>query len=589
MAETREGSLIEQTGSAPRDESRESLELVRHLYLNGPIPILANIVSSSVLAAMVWDDVDAIIWGYWLGAQVMLASVRMGLVLAFKRDERKRTPSWWGGWFAVGALCSGCLWGLLPLFAMQTGSTFNVLSIMLVMYGMISGSVASNSAVYPAYLGYAVPAGGGLVFRLAMEGGDYGYLSGLMAVFLLVNLAFAWNHRSLVRSVIRKRLDNERLLKVLDERRRQAEKASRDKSRFLASVSHDLRQPLHALDLFHGSLAGRLSSEDQRELLELARRSSRSLAEMLGELMDVARLDAGKVEARLERLRLAPLMRECVEELRPLAVGKELSLHLRIPRGVCVETDPVLLKRILRNLLANAIQHTDTGGVLVGARRRGSTVRIEVHDTGPGIDEESLGKVFDEFYQVRNPERDREKGLGLGLAIVRRLAGLLGCEVEARSRFGRGSCFAVTMPVCESLMPCEETDVVGDDASLAGLFVVVVDDDRAILEGMRRRLRDWGCEVLLAEGGRALMEELGSHAYLQPDWVICDYRLRDGETGLDVVAAVRRHFGASLPAAIVSGDVHPDVRRAAEAAGCVFVEKPVEEGRLRGLLASAGD
>lgn len=345
---------------------------------------------------------------------------------------------------------------------------------------------------------------------------------------------------------------------------------------------------MHALDLFHGSLASQLDKDIQRELLDMARQSGRSLAEMLGELLDVARLDAGKVEVRRKRLRLAPLIRECAGELRPLAVDKGLSLRVRIPHGICVETDSVLLKRILRNLLTNAIQHTELGGVLIGARRRENRVRIEVYDTGPGIDAENLDKVFDEFYQVNNPERDREKGLGLGLAIVRRLAALLGCEVNVRSRPGRGSCFSVAMPVCEAMAPCEEAiDVAIDKVDLAGLFIMVVDDDRAILDGMRRLLRGWGCEVLLAEGGRELMDELSGHAYPAPDLVICDYRLRGGETGLDVVAAVRRHFGVGdLPAAIVSGDIQPEVNRAATAAHCTFLAKPMGERELKRLLVT---
>lgn len=455
----------------------------------------------------------------------------------------------------------------------------------LVMPGFGSAVTSgASSLIHTSWVaGSILPAASWFLLR----GGIMGAFGVAMLVGSVAMLAFGMGYGRIYRRNITLYIHNLALTEQLRRKIHVAEAANQEKSRFLAAVSHDLRQPLHALDLFHGSLASRLESEEQRELLELARQSSRSLAEMLGELMDVARLDAGKVVARRRRLRLAPLMRECVEELRPLAANKGLSLHLRVPPTVCVETDAVLLKRILRNLLANAIQHTETGGVLVGARRRGDRVRIEVHDTGPGIDEESLGRVFDEFYQVHNPERDREKGLGLGLAIVRRLAGLLGCEVEARSRPGKGSCFTVAMPVCEAPAPCGEADDVADGASLVGLFVVVVDDDRAILEGMRRLLRGWGCEVLLAEGSRALLEELGGRDYPAPDWLICDYRLRGGETGLDVVAAVRRHFGAPVPAAIVSGDVHPEVREAAQAADCVFVEKPIEEGGLRRLLASA--
>ncbi|MDQ6966702.1 MAG: hybrid sensor histidine kinase/response regulator, partial [Mariprofundaceae bacterium] len=326
-----------------------------------------------------------------------------------------------------------------------------------------------------------------------------------------------------------------------------------------------------------------------RQLLGMAVQSSHALGEMLGELMDIARLDADKIVASRKIVPLAPLLNDCVEELRPSAIEKGLSLRYFPPRKGCVDTDPVLLKRILRNLLANAIRHTESGGVLVGARLRGERMLIEVYDTGPGIGEDEIQYIFDEFYQVDNPERDREKGLGLGLAIVRRVAVMLGHEVYVKSRPGRGSCFSIAVPLCEAVSLCEPQvlDMAVENDDFTGLFVVVVDDDRLILQGMRSLLLDWGCEVLLAEGEDALLAELITHDYPKPDILISDYRLRGERTGLDVAASVRAHFDdAALPVVIISGDVHPDVQKKVEASDCRWLEKPVAGAALKRLLAS---
>jgi len=256
-----------------------------------------------------------------------------------------------------------------------------------------------------------------------------------------------------------------------------------------------------------------------------------------------------------------------------------------------IRTDPVLFKRIVRNLIANAIRHTGSGGVLVGARLRDGLARVEVYDTGPGIAEDDLQRIFDEFYQVNNPERDREKGLGLGLAIVRRIAAMLGHEIEVASRPGRGSRFSVIAPVCAVVEGCEAgAPNAAGVPDLAGLFVVVVDDDRMILEAMRGLLREWGCEVLLAESEGELMAELAAHAYPKPDLLVSDYRLRGARTGLDVVAAVRARFAdAALPAAIISGDMHTEVQNDARAAGCAWLGKPVAGPEMRRLLAAVAD
>ncbi len=571
-------------------ERREEALRVAHLYRNGLLTLTANSLAPLVVVVMLWPGGKHKFLIAWLLGSFALFFMRLLLFRAYRhaRADRLRRPQWWGWWFTLGSFLSGILWGLLPLFAMDAASSTNVLVIMLVVYGLIAGSISSNSVFYPAYVAFVLPAGLTLSAVLAEEGEAFHFLAGLLVLFLLVNLGFAWNHRKIVSDAIRQRLINRQLLLDVERKHRLAVKANRDKSRFLAAVSHDLRQPLHALDLFHGSLATRLTHEDQRHLLEMARQSSASLGEMLGELIDMARFDADKVVVSKQLVPLDALVEACARELRPLAEGKGLSLRVCTGQGGFVETDPVLLKRVLRNLLVNAVNHTENGGVLIGIRRSGRKVSIQVCDTGEGIPDGVLPHIFDAFYQAGNPERNREKGLGLGLSIVRHIADLLEYELSVSSRVGRGSCFKVIMPVVRlpSALPLEE-GAEPDSVDLSGRFFMVVDDDAHILKGIGTLLNAWGCEVLLAESDEALRARLVEQSCPKPDALICDYRLRDGHTGLDVVTEVRHHFKApQLPAVIVSGDLSDSIQDQVREAGCLWLEKPVRASVLKATLAS---
>jgi len=224
---------------------------------------------------------------------------------------------------------------------------------------------------------------------------------------------------------------------IAEQERNRAEKANTDKSRFLAATSHDLRQPLHALDLFLGGLKNRLQIEENRKILGNAQASSRALGDLLNALLDVSRLDAGEVTVHKQILTLQPLLQESCNELYPVAQAKGLTLKLRCADNLYINTDAILFTRVLRNYILNAIHYTQQGTILVGVRKRGSDVRLEVWDTGRGIDAKQQKHIFDEYYQIDNPERDSEKGLGLGLAIVKRLSDLLGHPIGFKSELGR--------------------------------------------------------------------------------------------------------------------------------------------------------
>lgn len=361
-----------------------------------------------------------------------------------------------------------------------------------------------------------------------------------------------------------------------------AERANHAKSRFLAAASHDLRQPMHALGLFVAELAERLRGSEHRMLIRQIEESVGAMEDLLDALLDMSKLDAGGVTARRSEFPLQPLLSRIVEDFAADALQRGLRLKLRSTE-LWVESDPVLLERIIINLLSNAVRYTQRGGVLVAARKWGSQVRIEVRDSGQGIPDEAHDMIFEEFYQLQNPARVRGHGLGLGLAIVRRLAGLLGHDVTIHSRVGRGSVFALELPWVGSRDRVQFEHPPEKTPEELSLFVVVIDDDPGSRTSVAGLLASWGCEVLcaatLSEARDAIRQREKA-----PALILCDFRLAAVATGIDVLDALLSEQKGDIAAALVTGDTDPQIRRMATARGYPVLHKPVRPARLRALI-----
>jgi signal transduction histidine kinase len=359
--------------------------------------------------------------------------------------------------------------------------------------------------------------------------------------------------------------------------------ANRAKSRFLAAASHDLRQPMHALGLFVSQLNNRIKDPENRHLTGRIEASVAALQGLLDALLDVSRLDAGVVTANLSDFRVRTVLERIENAFAPDASDRGLLFRVAHCR-LAVHSDPVLLERILINLVANALRYTESGGIVVGCRRRGDRARIEVWDTGVGIAPEQRQAIFQEFYQIGNPERDRQKGLGLGLSIAARLARLLGGRIEVHSVPGRGSVFAVEVPrAVEIRTPAAVRAPADFDERLQGALVLVVDDDALVCEALAGLMEQWGCTVVTAASGDQALAALAQQAR-RPDAVLCDYRLPADETGGDVIRRLRERHGADLPAALITGDTAPERMREAKQIGIPLLHKPVQPARLRALL-----
>jgi PAS domain S-box len=373
-----------------------------------------------------------------------------------------------------------------------------------------------------------------------------------------------------------------------------AETANRAKTRFLAAASHDLRQPIQAAALYAHVLRASLPSDPMaEEALELLKACIDNLNGMLSGLLDLSRLDAGAVDVRIVDFVPDALMQRLAAEFHGVAQVPGLELRC-VAASTPVATDPQLLERILRNLLSNAITHgapADTTGrrgrVLFGCRRRGSRVEFQVWDRGPGIPDDAQDSIFEEFRQLKNPERNPTQGFGLGLSIVSRIARLLGLEVSVRSTVGRGSVFSVTVPCGRAAQPVHSGAPSADADQgpwLKGRTVLLVEDDERVRRGLSMMLKRWGARVVDV----ASVEELAAalpRLPRRPHVMLTDYRLPGGATGGTVVELVRRRW--DVPGVIITGDTAPERLREARSLGCHLLCKPVEPAELVQALTRA--
>lgn len=391
------------------------------------------------------------------------------------------------------------------------------------------------------------------------------------------------------REILRQRI--EQATSALREKKDEAERANQDKSRFLAVASHDLRQPLHALGLYVSELRRQLAATPQQHLVEQVEQSVDALATLLNALLDISKLDAGAIIPQMQACDVVAMLRRVAGDYQMLAAIRNIRLVIH-PLDGYVMSDPLLLERILMNLVSNAIRYSHPDGcVLIACRRRGNQLRIEVRDNGIGISAADQINIFREFFQVNQPQLDSSKGQGLGLAIVDRLVKLLGIGIELRSAPGKGSLFALQIALHAGHPAAERSDrypvfVPGERNTellpLHGKHILVVDDDELVLTSTSTILAAWGGEVSSAGSLQEVQALLSGARHW--DLIISDYQLGVAETGLDVIAAVHARLGIQIPAILISGDTSPELLQLANSAGHHLIHKPVKPAKLRSLV-----
>jgi signal transduction histidine kinase/CheY-like chemotaxis protein len=492
----------------------------------------------------------------------------------------------WGGWFTAGTVTGGTTIGVGTILLLPAGNVQLELFALPVVFAVISGAVGAFAVFPPAFFSFFVAISWAPILWLLSRGDVLHLTMGVLYVLWFVTVAeVARRSGRDFLETLRLRFENHDLVGDLRREKAVAEEANAAKSRFLAAASHDLRQPVHALSLFVAAAQIQPINPETRSLLGHIDDSVNSLGRLFGGLLDISRLDAGVVEVNRLSFAVRPVIYNVFREFAAQAEEKNLQLRMRVP-DVAIHSDPLLFERIVRNVVANAVAYTTNGGVLIACRRRGEALRVEVWDTGWGIAPADQVQVFEEFYQVGNPERDRTRGVGLGLAIVKRLTTLLGHRLELRSQPGRGSCFAVEVPIAESgdAHPLSAQAESFAPVQRGSGLILVLDDELTIQIAMKTLLEGWGYRVLAAGSGDEMLDAIAT-ADEAPRLIICDYRLRDNETGTVVVDRLRAEFNDDIPAMLITGDTAPDRLREAEASGLLLLHKPVPNSKLRAAIA----
>lgn len=697
------GGISPQTGDEAGDNIVRAT-LIRNLYRQKPSGVLAHVITSGVLASLLWqhlDDHTKLL--AWMAALAIFVVIRSLSIVAFNRSSPSLAPNpaLWERLSTLFCGISGGLWALAPWLFMVPGETLSTLLITVIVMGLGAGAAISLAGHLPACFAFVLPTQLALIGALINSGTTEMFGLALLAGYALIaNLANSVSlHRELrdkiqlshdndllhrqaeennhlLRTTLdnmaqgialldgerRPQMSNRRLYELLevaepdphddpgplehssgDGRARlrelhrpsgrviefaeqplqtgqsvitvtditelkvherklrraldEAEQANRAKTRFLAAASHDMRQPIHALGLYFESLSQRAEAATLQPLILRIDDAIDAINSMLDALLDISKLDAGVIETNIVQIDLACLLERLASELQPLARAKGNQLRIR-PRKLYVRSDEVMLERVLRNLIANALRYTDDGRVLVGTRCRGDWVSIEVHDTGVGIPEAQQDEIFLEFRQLDNPSRDRGHGLGLGLAIVKRIVNLLDHRIELRSIAGRGSSFILRVPRgTEPVVTSHENSRAEAlrhrlDSGFKGRCVLLLDDDAAIVEAMCQLLDDWGLRVIAAQSieqaRAALAKALSSGT--PPEALLVDYRLRNKENGLQAIELLRADIKRSgfeqwqSPAALVTGDTGPERLRQAQDSGHSLLHKPVRPAALRSIL-----
>jgi len=531
------------------------------LFRQVPQAVLVSIVGGMALVAVFWHIQDQTVLIIWFIALLLEALLRLrsARVFSLGRIPASETSRWAIRWLWMSAT-AGAIWGTAGLHFYPSDSTVLQLVLVAVILAVAFGSLTLYASYTPALYIYLPLALFPIIWRMLVQQ-DPAYYTG--AAILLAVLAFtAFFGRNFGRTVagsVKSSFENEILVqqllaekRIAEDARRAAEAATRSKTKFFAAASHDLRQPLQAIGIYCSLLRKRAHGP----LVPLVRNLStgvETLSKLVEELLEISRLDSGAIQPQVESASLAELFLVLQREFIPLAAAKRLELRIR-PTRLSVMTDPLLLSRVLRNLLTNAIRYTARGGVLLAARRRGENVHIEVWDTGPGIHEQELGRVFEEFYRGESSKSEVGSasggaGFGLGLSIVRRICSVLGHQLTIRTRPGAGTMFRVAV-ARSAQAPARRTAASGSAESaiqpISGQCIVVLEDNEAILNSLTRLLRSWGANVISSTGFTgALVKRLGSDRRV--DLIIADQNLGGPIDGAEAVFRIRELVGVPVP------------------------------------------
>ena len=555
--------------------------MVEQMYFTVPI----NIAVSFLVGIVIAPNFGVINVALWV---IMGMTIGVGRVILFKRimpnylatQQYLKITKIIAGVLIIG----GLHWGLAAWFFLDPQDPNIFLFVAVAILGMVSASLANLSAIPILWLLYTSTVFIFVVARMIVLENWPVVVMGCLFVFGLWGLSRQLGQQIL--ASITKDFQNSELLEEIKKAKEKVEQTSLEKSRFMAATSHDLRQPLHAQGLLLAAMKGRIETDEQKNLLNKIIRSNKSLNLLFDSLLEISQLDANTIQVNKSHQSFFTLCEDLMSEFEPAAREKSLSLEL-VGNNCTVFSDPVLLKRIIRNLLSNAIKYTQHGGVILKLEHENEAVILSVIDTGIGIPESKYKAVFDEYVQLNNKTRDRNKGVGLGLALVKRMCALLKHRIELVSILDKGSCFTLTVPVGDSskIVKVEKEYHL---SNVKGLTIFVIDDEEPILDSMRILESDWECCFKLFssfEQAQLFSQSDGS----KPDVIVSDYRLSETMSGIDVITKLRTLYQCDIPALLISGDTDSKLLSEVQSSGLYMLHKPIDAEQLKAVIAILGN
>jgi signal transduction histidine kinase/CheY-like chemotaxis protein len=571
-------------------DARVLREQVAALYATMPASTAIDVLLAWGLCALLyWQTRDGGIF-IWLGLH-FIQVLRYPLIHAYFRDPHAAERSaFWARRHWRELLYYSITWGLAPWLFLPADSVPLTALVMLTMLGLCSGGVPSVAPRWPSVLAFIVPMTVGLITALAWRADTiHLFLAACAVLHVGATLHFAHAQHKLLTTALATRFEKEALADALAHQVQITQQASEEKTRFFAAASHDLRQPLHAVALFGVVLERELQGHASQPHAQRLMRAVNALSGSLDTMLDVSQLDAGVVPSQPQAVPLRGVLLAVQALAATRADARALQLRVRTT-PLWVRTDPQLLQRLLVNLVENAIKYTPAGGVLVVARARGAEVWLDVVDTGVGIAPEHHERVFQEFYQVHNPGRDRAQGLGIGLSIVRRLSRLLDHPVELHSQPGRGSRFRVRLPRADAPAHVPTPAVAparGLPAAALPRHVLLLDDEADITDALSAFLRGEGIATASARDELEAQQHLDRAAAAgQPfDALLCDYRLAAGADGLEAALRLHARAGSTPGLLLVTGETAPERLQRVHDSGVPVLFKPVQPERLLQALA----
>jgi signal transduction histidine kinase len=585
----------------PSDEAITQ-DSVRLVYRQTGAGLIGHFLGWVVCTMVYWNHVPhPMLWG-WTIAFGVLWTGRFAGLLSYERavlQGKAEADTWLRRW-NLGALIGAALWSVAGLLFYGYGGDFERTVLMLTIYSFAIGAVpymASQARLFLACMGlYFLP----MIVRTALhDGANDLQLAGVWCLMCLCTLALGRAFRNMFGEMVSLRLHAQDLaqrlhgeMKAAEAAQRDAETANRAKTQFFAAASHDLRQPLHALGLFAEALRNRSKDEGVAQLVNSINSSVDALEGLFSELLDITKIDTGGVDIEPEHFAMRDLFTRIRLHFEPTAFEKGLMLSFHGEQHHAY-ADPLVVERIVRNLVSNAIRYTEDGGVLVSCRKRGDRLLLQVWDTGIGIAEKEQARIFEEFYQTQSNrplEPHHRKGLGLGLAIVKRLSDLMGAPLRLRSRVGRGTVFSMELPVGRAprLQASTPSSKPSLGVTLDRRHIVVVEDEVAVMEGLQVLLKGWGATVSAFDSVSAVRNWVSQHTSDQgtrPDLIMVDYRLPEQQTGIDAIRVLRERFGSDLPAILVTGSTMTQHEEEARQYNFHVLLKPVVPTKLRAMIA----